>query len=77
MRLRLGHAGLPFQRLQLVKLVLREIEALPFDVFMARLFSLNVLELDTTPRAQAVPRLLNAPEKTRVMFEAIVEPVLL
>ena len=44
---------------------------------IARLFRLNVLQPDSTPRAQAAASLFNATQEARIMLEAIVEPVLL
>jgi hypothetical protein len=35
----------------------------------------DVLQSDSACGAQAVPRLFNAPEETRIMFETVVEPV--
>ena len=46
------------------------------DVRTCFLFRFNVFEPDATPCAQAVPRLLDAPQEARVVLETVFEPVL-
>lgn len=40
------------------------------------LFDLDVFELGPTSRSQAFPRLFDTTQEPRVMFEAVLEPVL-
>jgi hypothetical protein len=39
-----------------------------------RLFDFNVLDLDTTQRLQALSRLIDPAQKSRIVFEPVVEP---
>jgi hypothetical protein len=40
-------------------------------------FSLDILDPDTVPLAQAIARLFDAAQKARVVFDLIVQPVIL
>ena len=45
---------------------------IPFGAFL-----LNILDPDAVPLAQAIARLFDAAQKARVVFELVVEPVIL
>jgi hypothetical protein len=40
-------------------------------------FSLDILDPDAAPLAQALPRLFDAAQKARIIFELIIEPIIL
>src|SRR5262249_25327306 len=48
----------------------------PTPMTAGRLFCFNVFQPESASSAQAAPRLFNATQEARVMFETIVEPVL-